>query len=189
MLIALTGLHASGKSYFASNIPQKFGFKVYDKKNIVKEICEEETNCDDYWKWYQEEYNKDPYKMTCKIISKIPLEDNIILDAVHSYKEWKIIESVVPEAMIVLINTPKVVRATRWESGDEIKDLKRIKYWHSDYNGEQGCLLTQVSWSFNGAAPLKTNEVSFNDFLNCIEEINALYHKDEEKKNIRSKKR
>ena len=43
MLIALTGLHASGKSYFANNIPVKYGFKVYNKKEVVKYICMEET--------------------------------------------------------------------------------------------------------------------------------------------------
>lgn len=169
MLIALTGLHASGKSYFANNVPQKFGFKVYDKKMVVESICSEETSCTDYWSWYQYEYNKNPYEMTYKILSKLPLEENIILDAVHSYKEWKIIESIVPDSMIAVVTAPEAIRESRWDEGDKEKDLKRIKYWHSDYNGEQGCLLTQVSWSFNGAASLETNEACFIDLLRFIE--------------------
>lgn len=39
MLIAMTGLHGAGKSYFASNIPAKYGFKVYNKKEIIKFLC------------------------------------------------------------------------------------------------------------------------------------------------------
>ena len=170
MLIALTGLHASGKSYFANNIPYKFGFKIYDKKKIVESICKEEiAYTDDYWSWYQQEYNKDPYKMTYKILSKLPLDENIILDAVHSYKEWKIIESIVPDSMIVAITTPEIIRESRWDEGDKEKDIKRIKYWHSDYNGEHGCLLTQVSWSFNGGASLETNESCFADLVKFID--------------------
>lgn len=187
MLIALTGLHASGKSYFANNIPHKFGFKVYDKKNIVEQICKEETYYTDYWSWYQQEYNKDPYTMTYKILSKLPLEENVILDAVHSYKEWKIIESIVHDSMIVVITTPEDIRKNRWDNGDKEKDLKRIKYWHSDYKGEKGCLLTQVSWSFNGAASLETNEACFIDLLKFIESEKARENFDNPKVLIRNK--
>lgn len=187
MLIAITGLHSSGKSYFANSIPPKFGFRVYDKKNIVKNICEEETSIENYWSWYQNEYNKDPYKMTCKIIAKLPLEENIILDAVHSYKEWKIIESIVPDAMIIVVTTPEIVRASRWEPKDKEKDIERIKYWHSDYNGKHGCLLTQVSWSFNGAASLETNEVCFRELLKYIEQIKTEEDYDIKKKLVRKK--
>ena len=175
MLIAMTGLHASGKSYFAKNVPPKFGFKVIDKKDIVKELCMEETNEKDYWKWYKTEYNNDPVLMTSKIISKIPLDENIVLDAVHSFKEWKIINSIVPDSIIVVVTTPEIVRSNRWNEGDKEKDIERIKYWHSDYNGEQGCLLTQVSWSFNGAASIETNEMNFEELLNCMNIKNNIY--------------
>lgn len=32
MLIALTGLHGAGKSYFANNIIAKYGFNICSKK-------------------------------------------------------------------------------------------------------------------------------------------------------------
>lgn len=169
MLIALTGLHAAGKSFFASNIPHKFGFEVINKKELVEYICRTETNKDDWLTWYRTEYNKDPFGMTSKIMSYLPKDKDIILDAVHSYKEWKIIQSIDSEALLAVITTPESVRSQRWEKDDPIKDIQRIEYWHSDYNGENGCLLTQASWSFNGAASLKTNEDSFRDLLRCIQ--------------------
>lgn len=168
MLIALTGLHAAGKSFFASNIPHKFGFEVINKKELVEYICKEETGSEDWLTWYRNEFNKDPFKMTYKIISYLPTDKDIILDAVHSYKEWKIIKSINSEAMLVVITTPEEIRSKRWEKDDNIKDIQRVKYWHSDYNGESGCLLAQASWSFNGAASLKTNEDSFRDLLKYI---------------------
>lgn len=167
MFIAITGLHASGKSYFIHNIPEVYGFEVYDKKDIVKKLCRKETERNDYWEWYKEEYNKNPYDTTYKILSELPFDKNIILDAVHSYKEWKIIKSINKEAIIVLVTTPEMIRATRWEEGDKEKDKIRIEYWHSDYEGESGCLLTEVSWSFNGAASLETNIASFEELIHC----------------------
>lgn len=44
MLICLSGLHGAGKSYFSfqSGIPQKQGFKVFNKKDVVRNLCIEE---------------------------------------------------------------------------------------------------------------------------------------------------
>jgi cytidylate kinase len=165
MLIALTGLHASGKSYFANNIPVKFGFKVYNKKEIVKYICKEKTGREDWNEWYREEFNKNAYNVTNLILSYINLDENIILDAVHSDLEWRIISSIVPNAELIGIITPDFIRQQRREEGDLEKDEKRIKYWH---NGG-GCLLTNLSWTINGGASLKINEEMFKEFLQYVQ--------------------
>ena len=165
MLIALTGLHASGKSYFANNIPVKFGFKVYNKKEIVKYICKEKTGREDWNEWYREEFNKNAYNVTNLILSYINLDENIILDAVHSDLEWRIISSIVPNAELIGIITPDFIRQQRREEGDLEKDEKRIKYWH---NGG-GCLLTNLSWTSNGGASLKINEEMFKEFLQYVQ--------------------
>ena len=99
MLIALTGLHASGKSYFANNIPVKYGFKVYNKKEVVKYICKEETGREDWAEWYREEFNKDPYNMTKMILEYINLDlvnfineninDKSIINQICNYFENK----------------------------------------------------------------------------------------------------
>lgn len=165
MLIALTGLHASGKSYFANNIPVKFGFKVYNKKEIVKYICKEKTGREDWNEWYREEFNKNAYNVTNLILSYINLDENIILDAVHSDLEWRIISSIVPNAELIGIITPDFIRQQRREEGDLEKDEKRIKYWH---NGG-GCLLTNLSWTINGGASLKINEEMFKEFSQYVQ--------------------
>jgi hypothetical protein len=162
MLLVLTGFHAAGKSFFTHNVAAKQGFIACDKKDVIKKIYNSENReIQDYWEWYRVEYNKDPVLMTSKIISELPLDQNVILDSVHSYKEWRIIQSIIPDAVLVLIATPKDTRAERWEEGDPQKDLKRAQYWHSDYNEEKGCLLSEVGWAFNGALPPEVNAICF----------------------------
>jgi hypothetical protein len=46
------------------------------------------------------------------------------------------------------------------------KDKKRIEHWHS----ENGCLLSEVGWSFNGAASTELNEQSFKEFIDYIKQ-------------------
>ena len=164
MLVALTGLHGAGISYFANNIQIKFGFKIYNKKEIIQYICKRETGRDDWGQWYKEEFNRDPYKITEDILSCIDLNDNVILDAVHSDLEWKIISSMVPNSEIIGVITPEFIRKQRREIGDVEKDKKRLAHWH---NGG-GCLLSELSWTFNGGASLELNEKIFLEFCEYL---------------------
>lgn len=164
MLVVLTGLHASGKSYFANNIAKGFGFNVVYKLDIVKKLSDKEKK--DFRIWYRENFNKDPYSTTEKILSELPLSENVILDSVHSFNEWRIIQSIVPDVVMISVITPECVRTARYENPDDNNDNKRLMYWHSDFNGERGCLLSQASWSINGAASLEANRAAFEDFLN-----------------------
>lgn len=161
MLIALTGLHSAGKSYFANNIIAKYGFDICSKKDLVRYICKEKTGREDWTEWYKEEFNKDAYEMTKLILSYLDLNQDIVLDAVHSDLEWRIITSLVPNAELIGIITPDFIRKSRREEGDLEKDKKRIRYWH---NGG-GCLMTELSWTFNGGASLEINEKLFEEFL------------------------
>lgn len=165
MFIALTGLHSAGKSYLANNIMAKYGFNVCSKKDLVRYICRERTNREDWAEWYREEFNKDAYNMTKLILSYLDLNEDIVLDAVHSDLEWRIITSIVPNAELVGIITPDFIREARREEGDLEKDKKRIGYWH---NGG-GCLMTELSWTFNGGASLEINEKMFEEFLLYIQ--------------------
>jgi cytidylate kinase len=179
MLIAITGLHGSGKSYFANNIPIKFGFKVFNKKQIIEYICKKETNREDWDVWYRQEYRKDPYTITAKILSCLKLDEDIILDAVHSLEEWKIIQSIVENAALVVVTTPEYIRMQRREKDDDIKDIQRIKYWHTNSEDSVECLLTKVSWSFNGGASMRTNEISFKELTDYLRDLEQ-----EKQKNI-----
>lgn len=172
MIIALTGLHSAGKSYFTQNIPGKYGFKVFSKKKIIEDLCKEETGRDDWNEWHKEEFEKNPEKITLKILSKLPLNDNIILDAVHSNLEWNIIHKYFPDSILTLITTFEVDRKERWNREIDLNeaDKKRINFWHSS-GVEDICLLTKVSWALNGSAPLEQNELSFLELLNKINEL------------------
>lgn len=169
MFIALTGLHGAGKSYFSLNIAKSFNFMVYNKKEIVRKLCERATGNPDNWnRWYNDEYEKDPVAMTKRILYELPLEQNIILDAVHSNLEWDIIKSIVPDAALAVVITPYEIRKERkGEYGIDKGDASRIRYWHTN-GATTDCLLTSACWSFNGAASLETNLNSFNDFITYL---------------------
>lgn len=171
MLIALTGLHGAGKTYFAKNIPKKFGFHVYNKNKLVEYIYKNEYKKEDWQEWYYHEFNKNIYNITSKILSYLPLETDIVLDAVHNNIEWKVINSIIPNSILAVITTPDRIRINRREQNDEMKDISRIQYWHSSGNGDSMCLLSQAEWSFNGAASLDVNERSFQELVELMHRV------------------
>lgn len=176
MIIALTGLHASGKSYFAKTIAEKYGFEVIYKNDLIAKICKS-MNINDWYKWYYENFNKDKYATTLKILSHLPKDKNIVLDAVHSYDEWMIIKNYYLNAFLIVIVTPEKERIKRQEECDSIKNQKRINYWHNINNNEINCLLAEAFWTFNGASSLEINEQSFLEFLEFININNNLERK------------
>ena len=167
-ILGITGLHAAGKSYMLQRIPQKFGFTVYNKKEIIADLCEHETGSKENWgEWYKKEFNAEPESITFKILNRVQ-GDKVILDAIHSNREWNIIKQIQPGALLLNVTTPQCVRDLREEPGDKIKNIQRIKYWHSVYGDTFGCLLSQVDWSFNGAASLATNTANFAELVKFI---------------------
>lgn len=169
MLLAFTGLHSAGKSYFVSNVPEEYGFKVYNKKEIVKQLCKEQTGRDDYMAWYGERFEKNPVEMTSLIINRLPLNEDVVLDAVHSNLEWEIIKQLVPESYLILIVTLDSIRKERWNLRGEniemdVANKKRVNYWHN-IKGDNQCLLQYVDWAFNGGSSIETNKLSFEDFI------------------------
>ena len=177
ILLGITGLHAAGKSYMLQHVPQEFGFKVYNKKEIIADICEQMTGTRDNWgEWYKKEFNSDPYKMTFRIISRLEGK-RVILDAVHSHKEWQIIKQLAPNALLMNVTTPQCIRDTREEPDDKIKNIQRIKYWHNIYGEHMGCLLSEVDWSFNGATPLETQKETFRQLMYFINSRNIQHIK------------
>ena len=167
-ILGITGLHAAGKSYMLERIPKEFGFKVYNKKEVIADICEMITGDREQWsQWYKKEFNDNPAKMTFRILSRLQ-GDKVILDAVHSHREWQLIKQVSPEALLLNVTTPQLVRDTREDPGDKIKNIQRLKYWHSVYGDTFGCLLSEVDWSFNGAASLENQRQNFAALVKFI---------------------
>lgn len=165
MLIALTGLHGLGKSYFANNIMAKYGFKIYNKKELLPYICKFTTGREDWRQWYREEFERDAEKVTTLMLSYINLNENIVIDSVHSPLEWNIISSKIEDAELVGIIAPEPIRMQRRKKDDKEKDVKRINHWH---NVEDECLMSNLDWVFNGGASLEINEQLFIEFLKYV---------------------
>ena len=165
MLIALTGLHGVGKSYFANNILAKYGFKIYNKKELLPYICKCTTGRDDWRQWYREEFERDAEKVTALMLSYINLSKNVVIDSVHSPLEWNIISSKVEDAELVGIIAPEPIRKQRRKEDDKEKDVKRISHWN---NVENECLMSNLDWVFNGGASLEINEQLFIEFLEYV---------------------
>lgn len=175
MFIGITGLHGSGKTYFSNNIPTKYGFLVYYKNDIIADIY---NHVDNWEELYRKEYRTNPYNLIKNILSRLPLEEDILLDAVHNNREWNIIKSIIPNAKLILVTTPREIRVSRRIQNTQ-KDEKRIQYWHNvNKDNTVDCLLTQISWSFNGNASIENNQRNFEEFLE--------YAKKEEKEYIQN---
>lgn len=166
MLIGITGLHGAGKSYFCDTIPSEFGFKVFSKKKQLQNIYKLKTGRDDWKEWYRSEYQKDPRKITEFMLLWINDKEDFVIDAIHSPVEWGIIKEKFPNAQLAEIVTPKPIRKKRIDKLDMEKDTSRIAHWH-----DNGCLLSEVDWTFNGAASKEINEKSFKEFIEYIKEL------------------
>ena len=99
----------------------------------------------------------------------MPIEKNIVLDAVHNNIEWQVINKIIQTPVLAVVTTPEHIRINRREVDDDKKDIKRIEYWHSKIDNEYSCLLAEAGWSFNGASSLATNEQSFKELIELLE--------------------
>ena len=115
------------------------------------------------------EFNNEPKVITEKILKEIN-DEKVVLDAVHSFHEWKIIQEFYPKSLLAVVTTPTKVRNTREEIDDKIKNIQRIKYWHSVYGDmHSSCLLSEAGWSFNGAGSLESQILSFGEMVRFLE--------------------
>ena len=196
MLICFTGLHAAGKSYFLNKIPEYFDFKIFDKKQILRRLYFLETGkTDEDWNlWYGQKFEEDPVAIVSRILACLPLEENVILDAVHSNYEWELIKGLVPDSHLGLIVTPPEEREIRWANRETIPrdlktfDKKRIKYWHNP-KANNACLAAQASWTFNGAASEELIMHEFQEFLDYLAREKELKQKQEDVNVLRLRKK
>lgn len=183
MIIVLTGLHGSGKSYFANNICKKYGFEIIYKNDLIKKMCEKK-NINSWHNWYIENFNKDFITTTIKILQNLPKDKDVILDSIHSYDEWMVAKKYLKDVYLALIIAPEDIRKTRYEKDDFLKDIKRINYYHNKENNNINCLYTCAIWSFNGIASDEINEKSFLELLNYIDSNKTKENKLERKKKL-----
>lgn len=183
MIIVLTGLHGSGKSYFANNICKKYGFEIIYKNDLIKEMCKK-MNINSWHEWYIENFNKDFITTTIKILQNLPKDKDVILDSIHSYDEWMVAKKYLKDVYLAVLITPEEIRKKRYENDDFLKDIKRINYYHNKENNNINCLYACATWSFNGIASDEINEKSFLELLNYINNFKIKEKKLERKKKL-----
>lgn len=166
MILALAGLHGSGKSHLARVVAAEHDWSVTTKRSLLKVLHENSGNEGDWVEWYRSEYaSRGAYEVTRSILNLIPDSGDTILDSVHNIEEWAAIADLRPDAALALVVAPKIVRAERNAGRDPRLDERRIAFWHGD--GDGACLAAACSWSFNGAAPREVLRAEFISFLSC----------------------
>jgi len=163
MLLVLAGLHGAGKSHFSSYIADEFGWTVCVKRDLLM-LLHGRVGVDEDWvSWYRTLYaSEGPYEVTMRLLDFVPCNDRLIIDSVHNLAEWKAVRERRPDAILAFVIAPKAVRIIRNGPEDELLDIQRVSFWHSDDNS---CLISESEWCFNGAASTKVQRIEFEAFL------------------------
>lgn len=166
MILALSGLHGSGKSHLSAIIAAEFGWQVCVKRDLFKVLHARENAGGDWVAWYRAFYaSEGVYEVTRALMSLVPESDRVILDSVHNLAEWKAIRDLRSDAVLALVIAPKAVRAARNDSEDSGLDAQRVQFWHGN---DASCLAIECDWCFNGAASVEVQRIEFESFLaNC----------------------
>lgn len=171
MMLVFTGLHGAGKSHLAEFIKAEYGWSVYNKRDLLKELHNRE-GCDEDWvTWYRALYSSiGPYAVMNKLLRLIPESGNsLILDSIHNLAEWRAIRAKYHGAILVAVISPKTTRLARNGPEDKELDIQRIKFWHEhDDVAEEGCLMAEAEWAFNGASTLETQRAEFEALSACL---------------------
>lgn len=173
MILALMGLHGSGKSYFATSIEAVFKWKVYVKRDLLKVLYEQEGDVKVDWvDWYRKLYERvGPYEVMNKILKLIPeSKDPIILDSIHNLAELKALRDMhANNFVLAAVVAPKLVRLSRNDQEDIELDRKRISFWHEKtLDGNISCLFSEADWVFNGCVSKETRLLEFQNFLDYL---------------------
>jgi hypothetical protein len=164
MVLVFIGLHGAGKSYLSSYIALNFGWKVYVKRNLLMLLHNRLGARGDWVSWYRDLYTVNgSYSVMRMVLTLIPFVDNdLIIDSIHGFGEWRAIKERWPDAVLASVITPKAVREQRNRPETTALDVCRISFWH-----EGGvCLTSESEWCFNGAAPIEAQRIEFESFLN-----------------------
>ena len=164
MMLVLTGLHGSGKSYLSSLISAKFGWEVCVKRELLRLLHAQDGKDKDWVAWYRELYaDVGPYEVTKRLMALVPSGNRLILDSVHNHTEWKAISEARKDSILATVIAPRRVRVARNGPEDPGLDTRRIGFWH-DSEDHQACLASECEWSFNGAAAPKLIYSEFEAF-------------------------
>jgi len=160
MIIGLTGLHCSGKSFISNILVKILNFKYINKRDFIKNyyiinIIERKGDFleNRFIEWYREKYKTlGGYKFMQEVFKNFDFSINIIIDAIHNVEEWEFFMNFSNKSILIYVVTPRNVRNNR-DKNKVLLDKNRISSWHSLYSitSYSNCLLSFVEWSFNGA--------------------------------------
>lgn len=167
MMLVFIGLHGAGKSHLAELIKREYGWLVYNKRDLLKELYNHKNSNEDWITWYRSLYDSiGPYAVMEQLLKLIPESgDNTILDSVHNLSEWRAIQTTYHEAILVAVISPKPIRLARNEPEDKDLDIQRVKFWHKRETTKNDCLMAEVDWAFNGAATPEMLKKEFDALL------------------------
>lgn len=166
-ILALTGLHGSGKSHLSKLVSMRFGWRVLVKRDLLRQIHAQIGFTEQWEDWYRRQYaTVGAINLTAQFVDLLPHGD-VILDAVHNLDEWRIIKSLRPSSVLAAVIAPASVRAMRNHGEDPTLDVRRVGYWHATEQ-EPGCLMSECDWCFNGAADPETSIAEFSSFLSWL---------------------
>lgn len=156
MFVALTGLHGAGKSFLAEVMSVNLGWNMIVKRDVFKLIFEKSKASKELtWEqWYRVMYEKvGAFAIMEMILGEIGLmksDEIMVIDSVHNVDEWRAIKCANQKSILIGVFTPREIRCSRNNPGDEELDRKRIMYYHENVLGELSCLFSEVEWSFSG---------------------------------------
>ena len=147
ILIALAGLHGSGKSVFATLVKATLGRQTHNKRDLILALSPRGHN---QTKWYRALYQDySSYQIMATLMGRLDRHAHTILDSVHTVGEWRAIQELWPTSALVAVVAPKTVRDSRNQFEDGNHDnAMRLARWHDD----NGCLMSEVDGCINGAA-------------------------------------
>lgn len=166
MIIGVTGLHGSGKSFLFKKLSDLMSVPYFYKRDALKSMA----NTQNWTKWYREKYKQlGVYQFTKLILEFIPTDSPIVLyDTVHNPNEWAAIKDIDPNAILVGVFSPLSIRRSRNDKQDTTLDKKRVRYWHEPNKNKIACLTSEIQWAFSGCEeePFLTNSIeSFKDYI------------------------
>lgn len=165
MIVALAGLHGSGKSHLAKHLATSSGWQVCVKRELLKQLHETSKVGGDWVEWYRSLYSAEGVRsVTARLLDILPRDKRLILDSVHNLDEWSIIQEAEPDAVLALVVAPGSARAERNGLENPQLDANRIAFWHSG-EASHRCLAASSQWCFNGAASAEIQLLEFRSLL------------------------
>jgi len=160
-VVALCGLHGTGKSFISCELVKR-GWFLVNKRKIFRDlyIASFQENDSMLWEeWYRKEYELHGGDHMMRMVLDYASEKNqfkenqiVVVDAVHNMQEWRFITET-HRSTLVLVIAPKDVRYKRLSAVPDLAklDMRRLQFVHETHEGQIQCLYGEAGWSICNA--------------------------------------